>query len=455
MVNDLSPRVEVARWGVLSQGDSVPTQFAHVRSRADILILTRSELNASKGNVHLQRAILRSLQKPLSVLLTNLSTQLLPLLSSPLFLNPPAPTVANPNLNATQTHALAVANFAGELLDVLDELDLGRVHDARGDGLNNLRDGLVSLIGRVVNPLVAGLKNEITPILQALEEPAQPTSITSIVAKTPGAKFVTQQHPSIMTLQALMPAFSKALTRYTVSSCCQTTLATLLISIVWRAIISLAYRPTPPRSRANSATSSVAASAATRKRLGTSTTPPTTPPASRFTMKLPSSRPPSPISVVTPTTAADARVVYDLLSTLPKPSPSNDVNKVAREAVDEAFEALAALGALLAAIENQEGPDVREDFDLELLTDGLPVLIALPVLLRWAGHGEPHVIPTMIGIAESEYRESCLSGFGRAEECASVVIQRMLDVLGSEESTDDARSWILVQFLESNKDGSD
>ena len=105
MVNDLSPQVEVARWGVLSQGDSVPTQFAHVRSRADVLILTRSELNASKGNIHLQRAILRSLQKPLSVLLTNLSTQLLPLLSSPSFLNPPAPTVANPNLlfsSATQ-----------------------------------------------------------------------------------------------------------------------------------------------------------------------------------------------------------------------------------------------------------------------------------------------------------------------------------------------------------------
>ena len=417
-----------------------------------------SELNASKGNVHLQRAVLRSLQKPLSVLLTNLSTQLLPLLSSPAFLNPPAPTVANPNLNVTQTHALAVANFAGELLDALDELELDRNHDVRGDGLNNLREGLVSLIGRVVNPLVAGLKNEITPILQALEEPAQSPSMTATVPKAPaGAKVVTQQHPSIVTLQAVMPAFSKALTRYTVSSCCQTTLATLLISIVWRAIVSLAYRPTPPRSRANSvASTGAAASAAIRKRLGASTTPPTTPPASRFTMKLPSSRPPSPVAVLVPTAADDARVVFDLLSTLPKPMPSNDVNRVAREAVDEAFDALAALSALLAALENQEGPEVREDFDLELLTDGLPVLIALPVLLRWAGLGEPHTIPIMLGIAESEYKDNCLSGFGRAEECAGVVLQRMMEIVGDAEEQDDPRSSILKKFLESNlgNDGS-
>jgi len=142
-------------------------------------------------------------------------------------------------------------------------------------------------------------------------------------------------------------------------------------------------------------------------------------------------------------------VLYDLLSLLPKPTPSNDANRVAREAVDEAFEALSALTALLGAVDAGAGAEVREDFDLELLTDGLPVLIALPVLLRWSGHGEPQVIPAMLGISDAEYREGCLSGFGRADDCMGVVVPRILEVLRAD-ALDDPKTKIVVTFLEAS-----
>lgn len=119
---------------------------------------------------------------------------------------------------------------------------------------------------------------------------------------------------------------------------------------------------------------------------------------------------------------------------------------MAREAVDEAFEALGALCALLGAIDS--GAELREDFDLDLLTDGLPMLVALPVLLRWSGHGEPQVVPAMLGVDETEYREGCLSGFGRADECATLVAERMVDMLRNE-ATCDVKTQLVVKYLES------
>ena len=364
-------------------------------------------------------------------------------------MSPPAPTLQAPNPNPTQAHALAVANFAGELLDCLDELDLDTIYDHRGDGLSSVRESLVSLINRVANPLIGALKADLLPVIQQLET-VNPASFTSVSVKPFGSKLGANQHPSIATLQALMPIYSKALGRYTGAKCMQSSLAAFLISVVWRALVALSHRPSCPRSRSNSVSAASAVSTMTnsKKRLGFSSTPPSTPPPSRFTMKLPGSRPPSPTHAVTPTAAADARVLYDLLSLLPKPVRNSDDNRVAREAVDEAFEALAALTALLGAIDS--GAETREDFDLDLLTEGLPTLIALPVLLRWSGHGEPQVLPAMLGLSETEYRDGCLSGFGRADDCTPAIAERMLTILSGEAQAadDEAKTKIVVKYLE-------
>lgn len=394
--------------------------------------LTR-ELKACQTNPHLHRAILRSLHRPLSVLLNNLSALLLPLLSSPAFLAPPAPTVQAPNPNATQLHSLAAASFAGELLDRFDEMGLGLDNDARGDGLKVVREGLVSLIGRVANPLIAGIKSELMPLLESLENP-----VSVAVPKTT-TKAGPILHPSIITLQALMPIYARALARYTMALRSQATLATFLISIIWRALVAFAHRPQVTTSPSTSPLGSPQLAPSTKRQLavsGSTSLPPT-----RFALKLPPSRPSSPPSIsVTSTAAADARAFYELIVLLPRPPTDNDAARVASEAVDEAFADFKALVTLLDNIDNplfRLGKSREEILvEVENLTADLPTLIVLPVLLRSHSNESSSTPPvaSIIHVSEDEYRKNCLSGFGRAEQCSSLVGQRVLDFLSARPS---------------------
>ncbi|KAJ7287391.1 hypothetical protein C8J57DRAFT_1283782 [Mycena rebaudengoi] len=387
--------------------------------------LIASELNATRENLHLNRAILRSLLRPLSVLLSNLSAHLLPIITSPLFLSPPAPTLLAPNPNSTQLHALALSAFAGEVLEVFDDLSLGLDGDARGDGLKVIREGLVSIVNRVVNPMVAGIRADIMPLLEALETPnsCNTTKAVAAVKNTPA------QHAAITTLMAIIPVYARALSRYTPSRCSQAALTPFLISVVWRGLVALAHRPYSPPSPPSSPG---LVPAALKKRASASlTTPPLTPPSARFIIKLPPSRPPSPPSVQVPaTTAADARTLFELLGMLPRPASENESSRMANEAIEEAFDGLKALVPLLEALQSPAngGRFITEE-ELEALTEELPTLIALPVLLNTDGMKVGRSVAQMIGIPEDEYRKGCMSGFGRAEECAGAVGQRVLDAL--------------------------
>jgi hypothetical protein len=105
--------------------------------------------------------------------------------------------------------------------------------------------------------------------------------------------------------------------------------------------------------------------------------------------------------------------------------------------VDEAFDGLKALGPLLEAVQSLpvlQGEKHGLEKDLEALTADIPTLICLPVLLQAYGKsGEnpsaAHSVPSILGLSEDEYRKGCLPGFGRAEECATAVTQRVLDAL--------------------------
>lgn len=395
-------------------------------------LLIASELKACQNNPHLHKAILRSLHRPLSVLLSNLSALLLPLLSSPAFLSSPAPTVQAPNPNATQLHALAVATFAGELLEIFDELSLGSDNDARGDGLKAIREGLDSLIGRVVNPLIGGIKSELMPLLESLENP--------VAVTVPKTATKACFHPSIVSLQAIMPVYARALARYTTSLSSQTTLATFLISIVWKALVAVANRP---QVKASPPTSPLGLPQLTplakRQHTTSGNASPATPPPARFALKLPPSRPSSPPGIsVTPSAATDIRALHDLMVLLPRPPAECDATRVAREAVDEALSDLTALATLLENIDNPlfkvgKSQEVILE-EIEQITADLPTLIALPVLLRSYSSvttGSPSIPPisSIINISEDEYRKSCLSGFGRAEQCSSIIGHSVLDFL--------------------------
>lgn len=389
--------------------------------------LIASELKASQDSPHLHKAILRSLHRPLSVLLTNLSAHLLPLISSPSFLSPPAPTVQAPNPNPTQLHALAIAGFAGELLDTFDILDLGQDADQRGDGLKLIREGLVSLVNRVVGLAIAGIRNELMPLLDALEVPS-----SDIRSKPVAGAKSSGYHPSIVTLQAVVPIYARALARYTTATSSQTTLATFLISVIWHGLIALSHRPfTVPSAPAYQ--ESLPSVLEKSPRL----TPPLTPPG-RFAIKLPPSRPPSPPSLPVPATvAADAQALYDLLITLPCPRSDIETTRLAREVVDDAFQGLKALPPLLEAVLSDSFAKLESQRDidawahkLQILTAELPLLIALPVLLQGSARGGSVLsVAHLLELSEDEYRAECLFGFGRAEECATPIALQVLDVM--------------------------
>ena len=45
------------------------------------------------------------------------------------------------------------------------------------------------------------------------------------------------------------------------------------------------------------------------------------------------------------------------------------------------------------------------------------------------GGQNPGSVAAVLGLSEAEYRKNCLSGIGRAEECAPVIAQRIMDAL--------------------------
>jgi hypothetical protein len=391
---------------------------------------------------------LRSLQRPLSALLTNLSNNLLRLLSSSEFLNPPAPTIQAPDLNPTQAHALSFATLAGELLEVFDELGLGLDSDVRGDGLKSTREGLLSVTTRVIHPLVAGIKAELTTLVEALESPAP--NLAPKPATT--SKVVVTQHPSVITLQAVVPIYARALMRYFSTTSTQSHLACLEISVVWRALVALAHR-TPsqlaPPSSPNLALVGV------KKGRPAGNTPPNTPPSTRFIPKLPPSRPPSPPTPTMPPVVSDARAVCDLLSSLPRPADDRESTRLAREAVSDACGGLKALLRLMESVQTSTTHST-EDLARELgtLTADLPTLISLPILLNayvfTGDKGGPRSVPSILGLPEERYRRECLTGFGRAEECTAAVGQRVLDVLSNQPGLlSDAVAEAVVRWLKS------
>jgi hypothetical protein len=136
--------------------------------------------------------------------------------------------------NPVQLHALSIAKFAEELLQVFDKHGLGMDNDIRGDGLRPIREGLASLINRVVNPLITGIRMELIPLVEALEYPNLCNAKSLVVTKS-----TIVYHPSIVSLQTLMPVYARALTTYTTSTLSHATLASLLISVLWKALVAL------------------------------------------------------------------------------------------------------------------------------------------------------------------------------------------------------------------------
>ena len=344
----------------------------------------------------------------------------MPLLLAPTFHSTPNISNQFSFPNPVQLHALSIAKFAEELLEVFDKHSLGMDNDVRGDGLRPIREGLASLINRVVNPLITGIRMELIPLMEALEHP-NPCSTKSLV----GTKSSIVYHPSIVSLQTLMPVYARALTTYTTSTLSHSTLASLLISVLWRALVALSHRIDINTSPTLTPQSSPIAA----KKRGTIT--PSPPPTSKLTKAR---------------ALMDCKVLCDLLDQLPRPSAGPASTELAKEAVDQAFEGLRTLPTLLDIVNDKGRSGTTEDLIKKFndLTTKIPSLIALPIILRaFSGPGMSSV-SAMLGIPEEEYRKGCLSGFGRAEECTVTVAQCVMDEL----KTNPSKNAIVIRWLD-------
>lgn len=282
---------------------------------------------------------------------------------------------------------------------------------------------------RVVNPFFALIKNELLPLLEALETP-----------NSKSAKGANALHPSIVTLQTVMPAYSRALARYTTTPAAQNALASIVISLIWRALVALSSRPytggTPPGSPGQGGLK--------KRRSSPTASPPMTPPASRFAIKLPSSRPPSPTMTATSTSSADARALYDLFNLLPRPDAAKPTTQLAREAVDEAYDDIAAMPKFFDDVYSSSAlHNVYQTVaKLNLSAADIPTLIALPIVMHIHGNGE--LVSSLLGLEEDKYRAGCLTSFSRAEECADAVGQGLL----SKFAISPGRESVLYRWLE-------
>jgi hypothetical protein len=389
------------------------------------------------------------------VLLTNISAQLLPVTSSPEFVAHPSPSTPS----SAQLYVISFACFTAELLESLDArgLFMSDHHAVFGvaDSLRSTRDGLESLIRRVINPLATGIKTELLPLIEALEYNT-PALISPSSQPKQGATHNKggAVHPSIAALQNLIHAHARNVTQYmtppTMTS--QNTLGTLLISLIWHGLVALSNRAPMGGSSsvASVPTHQLTMSTTLRwMKVGGTTTPPMTPPSMRI--KLPPSRPPSPPTAPPPCPAMDARTLYNLFNVLPRPNEDARY-ALAKEAVDEAFGSLAALCALL------DFEAAGELGNLDGVTSDIPTVIALPVLLRIFGRDQDEKeigswnVPSLLDVSDKEYREACLGGFGRAEECGPMIARKVLDILMERR---DAKNERFIHWLEGRASTAD
>ena len=371
-------------------------QKPYPRGRGTALgALITSELSKST-DVHLSKAIIRTLQRPLSVLLNKLSAMLMPLL--PYVIHNSTHASSGTVSLLAQAHALGIARMAAELLEVLNGINQSVVLGAGGvDHLRGIRDGLDIILKRVVEPLVGSVNSELGPILDTL------------AVTPPSPDTDAQAANSVLSLAAALPGTTTRLEWYTAlpGNVAQSAHAALLIRLVWRALLALSSRPlsdpfaaslptmknpgsregmkdvtgkerqTPPSlkskkelpfvhalSYARSVTPPSVAAATNAAAVMSSNvvpdanggpagplrapsrTPPSTPRFGRLSLPLTSiSRPPSPASkgaqtarTLTPLQRllADTTAIQAMLGTLGKPPQGG----LAQEAVGEAFEAL-------------------------------------------------------------------------------------------------------------------
>jgi len=122
------------------------------------------EMPTPQSDAYLLRAVLRTAVRSLSIYITRLESILLPAITDPTFIAPlnlSATASAHP-LNAVQYFALSVAHTAWQTCEKLEQtLETGTWPRFVGEALRPVMDKLDLVVGKVVQPLLLGLKRDL------------------------------------------------------------------------------------------------------------------------------------------------------------------------------------------------------------------------------------------------------------------------------------------------------
>ena len=146
------------------------------------------ELPPPSNDAYLIRAVLRTSVRSTSIYITRLESILLPAVTDPSFAQPlnlsSAPT-ANP-LNPVQYFALSVAHTAWQTCEVLEQtLETGQWPRYVSEALRPVMDKLDLIVGKVVQPLMIGLKRDLIAALNRTEGASPTGGKTLSLAHTP------------------------------------------------------------------------------------------------------------------------------------------------------------------------------------------------------------------------------------------------------------------------------
>ena len=405
------------------------------------------ELPVPPTDAYLLRAVLRTAVRSISIYITRLEALLLPALTDPSFanaLNLTAPASSHP-LNPAQYFALSVAHTAWETCEVLEQtLETGSWPRFVGEALRPVMDKLDLVVGKVVQPLLLGLRKDLVASLSRTEGVSptggKPVALAHTPVPTNGpAVPVTKEHSnaplSRLTKEPSTGGHSRA-AQLPVPVCLQHFAARVdgarkaldliakpcaddgegwvtgvIVAVVWKGMCAIAEKDIGANNGRPPSPGSVSRALNGLKLEKEGQTVPATPALGGVTAKLttilPSrsaSRPPSPTRGVRwdPMTHAllsleglVKRLVNGLVEPAPAPAPVADEppapEHIAREAVFEALEALHSFFTVSAAIHGRDGASrvlassrrIRDDVDddaEEALDDAMEDMPAVTLL---------------------------------------------------------------------------
>ncbi|KAK4685913.1 hypothetical protein P7C73_g4221, partial [Tremellales sp. Uapishka_1] len=384
-----------------------------------------NELPNPPSDAYLMRAILRTSVRALSIYLSRLESLLLPALTDASFVSPLNLTSPTAPMNPAHYFAVSIAHAAWETCEVLEQtLETGKWPKFVSETLRPVMDKFDLVVGKVIQPLLLGLKRDLVASLTRTEGTSPPggkvVGLATVPAPTSGVAMTKEA--SVPPISRLTKENSQAGTArtLTIPPCLQHFAARVdaahkvlelvgghcqddgegwvtgvVVAVIWKGMCGLSERDALAKINRPPSPGSVAKALTGLAKAETTPTVVAAPSFSKLAANplsiLPSraaSRPPSPPRSQKPLAPRTDELTHALLSfeglikrlygnlvqppsTAPPVDP-NSTEHLAREALSEALEALVSMRTITAVIYASPAKRLlvavrrlRDDIDLE------------------------------------------------------------------------------------------